>query len=78
LVGVDGGGEFAELVADHVLGDVNGEEGFAVVHAERVADEIGCDRRAAGPGLDGFLDAGFDRLLDFFEEVVIDKEAFFD
>ena len=39
--------EFAELVADHVLGDVHRDEGFTVVNAERVADEIGRNRRAA-------------------------------
>ena len=71
--------EFAELVADHVLGDVHGDEGLAVVNAERVADEIGGDRRAAGPGLDGFLGAtGLDGLLDLLEQVVIDEETFFD
>ena len=68
--------EFAELVADHIFGDVNGGENLAVVNAERVADKIGRNRRAAGPGLDGFLSAGFDGLLDFLEQVVIDKETF--
>src|SRR5438045_1380891 len=57
--------KLAELVADHVFRDVHGDERLAVVHAERVADEIGCDRRATGPGLDGLLGAGLDRLLDF-------------
>jgi hypothetical protein len=72
------GRELAELVADHVFGDVNGGENLAIVNAERVADEIRRDRRAAGPSLNGFLDAGFDRLFDFLEEVVIDKKTFFD
>ena len=49
------------------------------MNAERVADEIGRNRRAAGPGLDGFLGTtGLDGLLDFLEQVVIDKETFFD
>src|SRR3954471_385144 len=72
------GGKLAEFVADHVLGDVNGGEDLAVVDAERVTDEIGRDRRAAGPGLDGFLGAGLDRLLDFLEQVVVNEETFFD
>ena len=72
------GGELAEFVADHVLGDVDGDEDLAVMHAERVPDEIGRDGRAAGPGLDGFLGAGLDRLLDFLEQVVVNEEAFFD
>src|SRR3954468_20775786 len=36
--------ELAELVPDHVLGDVHRGENLAVVNAERVADEIGRDR----------------------------------
>lgn len=68
--------KFAEFVADHVFRDVDGSEHLAIVNAERVADEIGGDRRAAGPGLNGLLGAGFDRLLDFFEEVIVDKETF--
>ena len=35
------GGELAELVADHVLGDEDRDELAAVVHRERVADESG-------------------------------------
>ena len=70
--------KFAEFVADHVFRDVDGSEHLAIVNAERVADEVGGDRRAAGPGLNGLLGAGFNSLLDFFEEVVVDKETFFD
>ena len=70
--------KFAEFVADHVFSDVDGSEHLAIVNAERVADEVGGDRRAAGPGLNGLLGAGFNSLLDFFEEVVVDKETFFD
>ena len=40
--------EFAQFVTDHVLGDVHGDESLAIVNAERVSDEIGRDRRAAG------------------------------
>jgi len=73
-----GRGELTQLVADHVLGDVDGDERLAVVHAERVADEVGRDGRAAGPGLDRLLGAGLGRLLDLLEQVVIDEETFFD
>ncbi len=72
------GGKFAKLVANHIFRDVYGGEDFTVVNAERVSDEVGRNRRAAGPSLDWFLSAGLDRLLDFFEEVVVDKETFFD
>ena len=70
--------EFAEFVANHIFRDVNGGEHLAVVNAERVPDEIGSDRRAAGPGLNGFLGARLGRLLDFFEQVIVNEEAFFD
>ena len=72
------GGKLAEFVTNHIFGDVDGGENLAVVNAERVADEVGRDRRAAGPSLDGLLGAGLDRLLDFLEEVIVDKETFFD
>lgn len=72
------GREFAKLVAYHVFSDVDGSEDFTVMNAERVSDEIGGDRRAAGPSLDWLLSAGLDRLLNFFEKVVVDKETFFD
>ena len=50
-----GQGEFAELVADHLVGDVDRHVLLAVVHRDRQADEIGQDRRAARPGLDRLL-----------------------
>src|ERR1043165_2317934 len=71
-------GELAELVADHVLRDVHGDERLAIVHGESVADEVGRDRGAAGPGLDRLLGAGLRGLLDFLEQVVVDEETLFD
>src|SRR3954470_18296422 len=44
-------GELAELVAHHLLGEVHGDELVAVVHRQRVADELGGDGGAARPGL---------------------------
>src|SRR5208283_1731333 len=73
-----GGGELAELVADHVLRDVHGDEQLAVVDVEGVADEVRRDGRAARPRLDRFARAGLDRLLDLLEQVVVDEEAFLD
>jgi len=72
------GGKFTELMTDHILGNVDGREYFAVVNAKRVADEIRRNRRAAGPSLDGFLSAGLNSLLDLLEQMVVDKETFFD
>ena len=46
------GGEFTELVADHVLRYINGGETFTVVNIEREADEIRNDHGGAAPGFD--------------------------
>ena len=51
-----GRGELAELVADHVLGDIDGDELVPVMHSDGKADEIRRNHRGARPGLDcGFL-----------------------
>ena len=56
--------ELAELVPDHVLGDVDRDVRLAVVHADRVADHRRHDRRSAAPGLDDALLARLVHLLD--------------
>ena len=48
--------KFAELVADHVLGDENGIERLSVMHQKRVADKVRRHHRASRLGLDWFLD----------------------
>src|SRR2546426_5353468 len=48
-------GEFAQLVAHHVLGDVDGDELVPVVHRERVSHEVRRDRAAARPRLEDLL-----------------------
>jgi len=64
-------------VADHILGNVNGQEAAAVMDVEVKADEVGSDCGAARPCLDrlavviGLGDAYL------FSEVGIDKETFF-
>src|SRR6185312_17352790 len=45
----------------------------AVVHGERVADELGRDRAGASPGLDGLLLAGGVQLVDLLEDVGVDE-----
>lgn len=71
-------GKLAQLVADHVLGDVHGDKRLAVMHAERVPDKVRRDGRTTGPGLDRFLGARLNRLLDFFEKVVVNEETLLD
>src|SRR5437763_6783876 len=65
--------ELAELVADHVLGHQHGDEFMAVIDAERQADELREDRRAARPGADHLVAAGAARLLGFLHQIARDK-----
>ena len=46
------GANSPELVADHVLGDVDRDELLPVVHGDRVPDHLGHHGRSARPGLD--------------------------
>lgn len=65
-----GGGELAEVVADHFGGDGEGEEFLTVVDGEADADHFGEDDHIAAVGAEGgfVLEVlGFD-LPDFFEE----------
>src|SRR5262249_11176899 len=68
--------ELAQLVADHVLGAEHLEERAAVVHLERVADELGHDRAGAGPRLDRSALAALRELLHLAEELLVDVRAF--
>ena len=64
---------------NHVFGDVNSGELFAVVDIEGETNELRSDGGASGPGLDWFFgSAGCIRLLDFLEKVIVDEEAFLD
>src|SRR4029079_18468382 len=70
--------ELAELVPDHVLGDVDRHELAAVVHRERMADHLRRDGGAARPGLDDLLVALAVHRLDLVHEVVVDEGALLD
>ena len=67
--------ELAELVADHVLGDVDRDELLPVVHGERVPDHLGHHRRAPRPGLDDLLLGPAVHHLDLLEQVRVDERA---
>ena len=69
--------EFAELVADHVLADEDGDELVAVVDVELLPDELRDDRAGARPGLDGCLGAFLLELLDLEVQLLVDERAFF-
>src|SRR5690606_6502266 len=70
-----GGGELAELVADHRLGDVDGHVLAAVVDGDGVPDHVGDDGRAARPGLDDLLLALGVERVDLAEQVLVDERA---
>src|SRR5258706_3654029 len=70
--------ELAELVTHHVFGDVDGNELVAVVHGQRVADELRHDGRAAGPRLDDALLAAAIHGLDLLEQRLDDVRALLD
>src|SRR3954454_18994993 len=75
---VEGAGrrEFAELVADHVLGHQHRDEFVAVIDAKGQADELRENRRAARPGADHLVAAGPARFLGFLHQIAVDKGAF--
>src|SRR4029079_9427373 len=76
-VGREGAGrrELAELVTDHLLGDVHRDEFPAVVDAERQADELRQDRAAPRPGLDHFAAHAAARLLGLLDQAAFDEGA---
>lgn len=52
------GGKFAEFVANHIFGHIDGDELVAVVDSDGEADEVGGNHRGAGPRLDSRFLAG--------------------
>src|SRR5712691_5184085 len=70
--------ELAELVSDHVLGDVHGDVLLAVMDGDRQPDEIREDRRAPRPGLDRALLVRGARRVDLFHQVVVHEWTLLD
>src|SRR5690606_37844961 len=68
-----GEGEFAELVANHVLVDQHRDVIAAVVDGDREAHHFRQDHRTARPGLDRLL--GVARRLDLLDQVMVDERA---
>ena len=69
--------KLTQLVAHHVLGNKNRDEGFSVVNGEVVTDEVRSYHGAAAPGLDGLFIARLDCGVDFEQKLLIDVRAFF-
>src|SRR5712691_5459866 len=70
--------ELAELVSDHVLGDVYGDVLLAVMDGDRQPDEIREDGRAPRPRLDRALLVGGARRADLFHQVVVHEWTLLD
>ena len=69
--------KLAELVADHIFGDIDGYMTAAVMNSDRVAYEGGEDRGASGPGLEDLLITGLVELFHALEQLGCYKRAFF-
>src|SRR5690606_35999873 len=73
-----GGRELAQLVTDHVLRDVDRDELVAVVHRQRMADELRRDRRGTSPRLEDALLASLVHLLDLRQQLGVDVRSLLD
>ena len=63
-----GGCEFAQLMSNHILGDINRHVLAPVVHGDGVSDEIRENRGGAAPGLQNALFTGLVHFLNPFEQ----------
>src|SRR4051812_4600343 len=72
-----GGGELAELVTDHRLGDVDGHVLATVVDGDGVADHVRDDRAPAGPRLDDPLLVSRVEIVDLLQQMVVDERSLF-
>ena len=69
--------KFPELVPYHVFGDIYRYELTPVVHRDGLTHKIRGDHGGAGPGLDNGLLAGFDVLLNFLLQTIVNVRSFF-
>src|SRR2546427_5918974 len=70
--------ELAQLVAHHVLGDVDGKELVPVVHRQGVADEVRQDGAAPRPGLEHALLPAAVQGLDLLHQGLDDVRSLLD
>jgi len=69
--------KLAQLVANHLIGDVDRDVLLAVMHSDGQADELGQDHGATRPGLDRLFVFVGNRFVSFGYQVVVDKGTFF-
>lgn len=68
--------ELTQLVSDHVLRDVDGNELPPIVNRDRVPDHLGNNRRTPRPRFDHlFLEPPVEQF-DFSDKVIINKRTF--
>src|SRR3954452_13543836 len=72
-----GEGELAQLMAHHVLGDVDRNVAAAIVHAGSVAHHVGGTAAGARPGLDQALLVPGVHPLDLVLQVLVYVRSFF-
>src|SRR6478736_4509130 len=70
-----GGGELAQLVPDHRLGDEHRHVLATVVDGEGVTDEVRNDGRTTRPGLDDLLGVLLVLNVDLLEQMVVDERT---
>jgi hypothetical protein len=66
-------GEFAQPVADHVLGDVDRNVAPAVVHSDGVSDHLRENGAGPAPGADDLLFALLVHGFHFFQNLGVDE-----
>src|SRR3546814_12459010 len=69
--------ELAELVANHVLVDIDGNVLAAIMHSNCQPNELGPDGGTARPGLDRLFLFAFHARIHLFVQIRLDYWAFF-
>ena len=69
--------EFAELVTNHVFGNINRHVQLAVMNRDRQADKVRHDCRTTLPGFDWLFVFGSLRGFNFFHQVGVTERPFF-
>jgi len=71
------GRKLAQLVTNHLLGHIHGNEFLPVVHRDGVANHVRHDRRAPRPRLHDFLFVSRVQSFDLFAQVAVNKRPLF-
>src|SRR3989304_3340249 len=72
-----GGGEFPQLVADHILGYIDRDELVAVVHGKGEADELRREGTTPRPGFDNRFDIGLSQFFHLLKKLRLHERPFF-